>query len=243
MASPAAGPLTATDQVFLVPELLESILLHLPLQDLLVNAQRINHTWNAIIQNSKRLQEVLFFEATSLKHIGKTPEFNPLLVQAFPPWFSISSSGNGWANWNWRKYSESLDANSSEAKKEAYGRKEASWRRMLPIQPASRKLKVVMHSYSWVEEEGNTEVVECGEGVRMGSLFNFAGRVEEKDLVSFSMKWDLKVENRTTPSESGDDEDGKEEGSGAEKGKDVFWSMNCVVGMAIGLAVEFKSQE
>lgn len=114
---------------------------------------------------------------------------------------------------------------------------------MLPIQPASRQLKIVTHSYSWVEEEGNTEVVECGEGIRMGSLFNFAGKIEEKDLISFSMKWDLKGENRTTPSESGGDEDGKGEGSGAEEEKGVFWSMNCVIGMAVRLAVEFKSQE
>ena len=43
------------------PELLELILLELPMKDLLLNAQRVCRRWKANIDGSIKLQRALFF--------------------------------------------------------------------------------------------------------------------------------------------------------------------------------------
>lgn len=49
-------------EVFAIPELLESILLLLPTEDLLIS-QRVSRTWKTTIDGSKRLRQALFVEA------------------------------------------------------------------------------------------------------------------------------------------------------------------------------------
>lgn len=53
---------SAAGRVFAIPELLEEILLHLPFQNILVDAQRVDKTWQAVIKTSRKLQQALFFE-------------------------------------------------------------------------------------------------------------------------------------------------------------------------------------
>lgn len=50
-----AGPVLAA-----IPELVEAVVLELPLQDILL-AQRVDRTWRATIKNSPKLQKALFF--------------------------------------------------------------------------------------------------------------------------------------------------------------------------------------
>jgi hypothetical protein len=69
-------PLAALNQVLETPEILESILLHLPLRDLLVTAQRINHAWNNLIVSSPAIQEALFFQARSQSSGSRDPSIH-----------------------------------------------------------------------------------------------------------------------------------------------------------------------
>ena len=54
----------AAARVFDTPELLERILLHLPLRDLLL-AQRVRGSWRSLIDSSKKAQKALFLEPYS----------------------------------------------------------------------------------------------------------------------------------------------------------------------------------
>ncbi|KAF4629786.1 hypothetical protein G7Y89_g8358 [Cudoniella acicularis] len=83
----------AQEKVFSTLELWEAILLQLPLQELLVNAQLVNRSWNADIKSSPSLQQYLFFQAW-LEADNRSDEINPLLRAKFPPFF-----GDGWLPW------------------------------------------------------------------------------------------------------------------------------------------------
>lgn len=50
------------NQVLAIPELLESILLYLPVVDVLVNAQRVNRFWNHTMKKSIKLQQAVFLK-------------------------------------------------------------------------------------------------------------------------------------------------------------------------------------
>lgn len=54
-------------RVLALPELLASIILQMPIVDILVNAQRVNRTWHGVIQNTPELQQALFFRPVPLK--------------------------------------------------------------------------------------------------------------------------------------------------------------------------------
>lgn len=92
MATHSKTAFTAEVQALAIPEILESILLQLPLLDLLVNAQRVSHTWKRTIDSSPAIQQVLFFQPTTLES-NQNPHFNLLLQKAFPPWFFSKSNG------------------------------------------------------------------------------------------------------------------------------------------------------
>ncbi|KAL3438220.1 hypothetical protein BDV09DRAFT_118507 [Aspergillus tetrazonus] len=61
MGIPVVDIISATERALSIPELLEQILLHLDMQDLLTSAQRVNKRWQHIISTSPRLQQTLFF--------------------------------------------------------------------------------------------------------------------------------------------------------------------------------------
>jgi hypothetical protein len=95
------------------PELVDAILLQLPMRDLLVNAPRVSKTFNIIITSSPSIQRKLFFSADQSQPTGRrrgwTP--NPLLREAFPPLFENERWGmNTFENF-WE-----LDWNSSKLK-------------------------------------------------------------------------------------------------------------------------------
>ncbi|KAK5681768.1 hypothetical protein LTS10_006301 [Elasticomyces elasticus] len=66
--------MTAAQQVLDLPELLESILLGLPMRDLLL-AQRVSKTFQQVIVSSPHIQRALFFAP------GKAADVNLLLTQ------------------------------------------------------------------------------------------------------------------------------------------------------------------
>ncbi|KAK8087138.1 hypothetical protein PG994_002112 [Apiospora phragmitis] len=82
-----------------IPELLETILLHLEQRDLLVNAQRVCRQWRQCITETISIQQHLFLlpepaRSTSSNSNAEAdadalpaPRPNPLLARHFPEWF------------------------------------------------------------------------------------------------------------------------------------------------------------
>lgn len=130
---------SASAQVLYNPELLENIMIYLPERDLLVNAQRVNRLWRSIITTFSTLQQKLYFLPIPPTKDNAEGIVNPILLELFPPWFKGFERNTSRASIN-RDDFRNLDWNSSIAKREAYRRKDASWRHMLVIQPPISRL-------------------------------------------------------------------------------------------------------
>lgn len=90
----AARSCQSTQAVFSTPELLESILLHLDMADLLVAAQQVCKGWHDIMKASPAIRQALYFDAAPVPdsaardniQASKTT-INPLLAKRFSPCF------------------------------------------------------------------------------------------------------------------------------------------------------------
>ncbi|CZT51776.1 uncharacterized protein RSE6_12968 [Rhynchosporium secalis] len=163
---------TAAQRVLSTPELLEIVLSHLSFHNLLVNASRINHAFNGVIQGSPLIQKRLFF----------SPSFDQLLPQTCPALRYSSETRfvdrrsckydtdateqvkrimrDEWPDVSgFKPYNRKT---ASDTRKEAVRRENASWRKMLLVQPPVK--------------EGH---VDCGQGwissedwLRMSDLQN-----------------------------------------------------------------------
>ncbi len=71
--------------VFSTAELLEAILLELPMYDLLVTAQLISQSFHTAIISSVSLQQALFVRHSARKLDRTSWDVKPLLRKAFPP--------------------------------------------------------------------------------------------------------------------------------------------------------------
>lgn len=136
--TPAAPRNSAAKKVWQINELLISILHLVGMRTLLSSAQRVCRHWHAVVQ-SKRFQKALFLEpdtdATVFVH-------NPLLMEIFPFAFEHLHLGPDEPvplyTRTTRIPNRTRDFPSVShivAKEEAFGRPEATWRRMLPRQP------------------------------------------------------------------------------------------------------------
>ena len=122
------------DRVISTTELLEAILTHLPPTSLL-QAQRISRFFHRTINTSPKLQQLLFFRAEPGRDVEDFV-INPLLQQHFAPWFPPF---HGHRNYDLLKEMPWAQSPSTRA---VYLHAEASWRRMLPMQPAPKTLAV-----------------------------------------------------------------------------------------------------
>lgn len=122
-------------EVLQTPELLENILLQLPIKDLLLRVPLVCKEWQASIAASPRLQQALFFKPLNGKPLRfikrKTDaawaesEDDPHAYTVFlnPFYFSLEYALNGGMQ--------------SRRQFDAFSHAKASWRRMLATQPAS----------------------------------------------------------------------------------------------------------
>ncbi|RAK77431.1 uncharacterized protein BO72DRAFT_105645 [Aspergillus fijiensis CBS 313.89] len=120
-----------TPDIFLVPEIVEAILLRLDMHTLLISA-RVCATWNALIKSSRRIQQALFYvpiDTDTRKSRRKTRK-NPLVMDKI--WFEFIFVG---LNSRRRHGAWHCPSIASEKRERAYLRPEASWRRMLLQQP------------------------------------------------------------------------------------------------------------
>jgi hypothetical protein len=171
----------------LVPEILEAILLQLPIQYLLVNAQRVSHTWKTAIESSSLLQQALFFQPSSTK----LQIFNPLLEKAFPPWFREKPEHNVLRG---PKLVAALPWGGDTDAQKVFMCADASWRKMLPCQPAKKALKVVGKKNI---REGVFEingVKRFEDGIRMGTIYDLGMDACWVYVGSFWLQWDVPAE-------------------------------------------------
>ncbi|KAJ7187301.1 hypothetical protein C8R46DRAFT_868384, partial [Mycena filopes] len=126
----------AQNNALSVPELLELILAQLPMRDLLVVAPRVSKTWNAITL-TPMLQRALFLLADPTAS-SSAPVRNPLLMEIFPPFFAAPNPGQYYGP----ATADSISSMPWARAPEAFGRVDASWRRMLVVQPPAQTLLV-----------------------------------------------------------------------------------------------------
>lgn len=150
--TPAVRQPTANmDAVPDIPELLENILLNLPIRDLLL-AQRVNKTFQATILGSSKLQQALFLKPLAGKFLYYQPPPRAPLLWLESPEDPMHHTVHG-NPFFYHVYGDVTSAKDSPAspKSDAIQRPEASWRRMLVSQPliitpTPRKVFEVMDS-------------------------------------------------------------------------------------------------
>ncbi|KAK4951993.1 hypothetical protein LTR10_009913 [Elasticomyces elasticus] len=121
----------ASQQVFDTLELLEAILIFLPIKDILVNANRVCKDWRDTIEGSPRLRHALFF--TPLP--GKPMQFiNTAWTVEEDDEHSYSVIGNPWVD-DLVKWARGTANSSFVEGRGALAHPWASWRRMLVCQP------------------------------------------------------------------------------------------------------------
>lgn len=181
----ALMPQQKPHQIFLVTEILEAILLQLPIRELLVTAQRVSHTWKTTADSSKALQQALFLQPAPATSYSERITFNPLLQLAFPPWFRPTHDV-----FMGKKFVSGLPWTSSADRIEAFMRPDTSWRRMLPYRLAKRTVEFVGKNNT---KRGIFETngrVRFEQGVRMGTLYDHVFATLRKYASSFWLEWD-----------------------------------------------------
>lgn len=119
-----------------IPELLEQVFLHLTQSEIL-QAQRVSCFWRDTISESPLLQQELFFQPLPpSKAAERAPKFNPIAKALFPFLFELHAFPNAWlmkleAETTIQHWAANPD------RRRAVFRPDASWRRMLPVQPAA----------------------------------------------------------------------------------------------------------
>ncbi|CZT13032.1 uncharacterized protein RCO7_04269 [Rhynchosporium graminicola] len=217
-------------------------------QDILINATLVNHSWKDAT-DSLPIQRALFFAPRSSNQ-GLKADFNPLLVEKFPSWFKSTEPKN--AGYNKRGWEfKDLEWGINDKKCAAYKRKEASWRIMLPVQPSATVFVVreAKHypgcSYLKVGE------VTIKEGVRMGTIYDWAQKTARMPIYSFQMKWhmvhpdeDMEIDFSMPP----DDLQILEENEKRRRGEGpprvtmrTSYTMQCSIGIDLDVGPEFVS--
>lgn len=134
-------------QIFLIPEVLEQVLVKLDATTLLLS-QRVCHLWNSLIKTSPTLQRALFFRP---ERQSPTEEHNPRrttnpfmdkLLKYFVSNFRSVNSTQDSSNWL-RPFMPLQTTNYPRlGRNHPYSRPEASWREMLLDQPPTPSIAV-----------------------------------------------------------------------------------------------------
>ncbi|KAF2010574.1 hypothetical protein BU24DRAFT_467190 [Aaosphaeria arxii CBS 175.79] len=170
--TPPKPPVTSTPIPLEVVELLEAILLRLPLQVLLTTAQRVCKRWHAVICSSRRIQRALYLLPNENQDVPGTRRAyipNPLIARAFFAYLRFDV----WTEHTRAGTEDHVDVALKMTSLEypasiRYGA--ASWRKMLVTQPLIKEVVVTdtrvapYYDDFFVDEAHNTA------GVKMGDL-------------------------------------------------------------------------
>jgi hypothetical protein len=168
----------ARETVISTPELLEATLSHLPMHDLLLSAPLVSKMWQATTL-TPILQRALFFQPDPSSPRGP----NPLLAKSFSPFFT---SDEVWM-WSARDIGAMPWANAYKA----FRRRQASWRRMLVMQPPLQKVIVreIRDDSDGVRQWDRRAVLEDFGELRMGALYDLVLQLIDRRGRSFSVDW------------------------------------------------------
>lgn len=196
---PSIREWTAVEEVFHLPELLETILLHLSQKEILLS-QRTSRSFRYTILGSPRLQRALFFAPDwTLEGLafdayrtnnrpGRKPENNRLLLRAFPGCYptvtlvivndnptiqELEVGRRGSERWSW-DVCISFPADKTPNTKPAVLYPEASWRRMFLSQPPCTSLHLVRR---WQRSQNPAIVRE--RGIKMGEFVDEATKTTD----------------------------------------------------------------
>ncbi|KAK8086770.1 hypothetical protein PG994_001744 [Apiospora phragmitis] len=210
--SPSPSPLKT-------PELLQSILLCVDEQTLLVSAQRVSRRWRDAIATSPRLQKTLFLQPDESAAAVRDARPNPFLSRAFPFFFDdlLTARRPGERGVVWAKsdvvtaQAPVLDQPRSTnpiiyqlpqwprlwTKRHAFGHPTASWRRMLVHQPPVAVADVLLPMQGgmplhWLQLEA------AGQALRMQDL-----------LLSVFRQFRVSYDGQDVTSSELDDRDGE----------------------------------
>lgn len=144
---------------------------------LLTSALVVNKFWNSVINDSAAIQEVLFFNWRGIVYPKEKPTFNPLLVSTF----------------TWGYFHDRLPLSEERDRKirKSIIYKNASWRKMLPVVPPIREVKVHQEELTsyWDYDRGGTIPLEK-DFLYMGLLFDLVEEATEPgDSSIFSLTW------------------------------------------------------
>jgi hypothetical protein len=196
------------EQVVSTPELLECVILNLSIQDALINASRVSRAWYNIIQHSPRLQQHLFFAPKNVSPTGRCEwTKNPLLAEKFPAWFrDVRETGRWFLDQNdIQNYMEhpgpyksfsftdewTMKDSDWAARPDAYARPEASWRRMLVMQPSVKHFRIL---YAQMTRRGwrkDREVQDVATGLRMDLLYDMVIEKVAQFRIRFAFQWNM----------------------------------------------------
>ncbi|KAG9242019.1 hypothetical protein BJ878DRAFT_426815 [Calycina marina] len=159
---------TALQEVLAILELVETILLHLPIAHI-IKAQIVCSNFHRIITKSLTLQQKLFLKPILLE-IATSSQPNPLLAHKNASRFIDLRKGmdhTSLEKYTWpdnRELVRQLDWNEWAKHHHRYTVNDASWRKMLVVNPPIKLLKFSIGEWSW--EAYNKR------GVTMGQLEN-----------------------------------------------------------------------
>ncbi|KAJ7606946.1 hypothetical protein DFH06DRAFT_1309691 [Mycena polygramma] len=182
---------TVQETVISTPELLELILSHLTMRDLLVTAPLVCKTWQ-FTTLTPTLQRALFFQADLAipsSQSQSAPLFNPLLVELFPAFFAQETEDR----WHWPNADMIMAMPWSKAP-DAFRRQEASWRRMLVTQPPARTMIVSELRCARSGRRVRRSVLRNLE-LRMGLLYDIAVPFVDRVSSAFYICWGSDVNN------------------------------------------------
>lgn len=172
------------------PELLQYILLQCDLRLLLTAAQRVCRLWHAAVATSPEIQKHLYFQPVA-NNTEQTPAqltTNPLLRELFSHWMRRSRPETGFVTRDEMLTLPIADA----ARRDAFLRSNASWRRMLVAQPAVtslgllKQLPRIREYFAHLQEQ-----IFYPEGLRMGELVDLTIQIikEERGYATFRVAW------------------------------------------------------
>ena len=126
-----AVPSLATEKVLSTTELLENILLHCTIRDLLINALRVSKQWKSTIDKSIHLQRALFFEPLSYEPLRL---FNSTKIPGARFWARNTTDPYAYSVLK-NPFVDKYINVARYLRKSSMQTAEASWRRMMPAQP------------------------------------------------------------------------------------------------------------
>ncbi|KAK7039774.1 F-box domain protein [Favolaschia claudopus] len=173
---------TSQDTVISSPELLELVLSHLPMRDLLCIAPLVSKAWQATT-TTPLLQRILFFEPDPSADPRNLIQ-NPLLAEIFSPFFTRLENPHAY---HWPGRTASIWEMPWLKKLDAFRRAGASWRRMLVTQPPVRTL-ALKHVTSYQLGSTTRQATLSDLSLRMGFLFDLILPLTQ-DGVWFWIDW------------------------------------------------------